>query len=506
MRDEGKSGGMGACGLILVSALGCDGAQDGLPSLLEGLTPEPGSSHPPAPAAPIHPSIDQVCLQEQLTPFVESIGAGWPEAYGATGTVLVSAAGRALYAQGFGTRDDQGGANGAHTSFRVGSITKGFTAVAILQLAEAGLLAPEDTIGAHLPEYPLPGAAVTLHQLLSHTGGLPSYTDDAVLMARRDQPISPEQLLATFWEQPLQFEPGTQYRYSNSGYAVLGAVIERVTGQTYAEYLQQAVFAPAGLERTLVGDADELADRALGYSADYLGRLAPASAIDLSFAYAAGAIRSTALDLARWHSTLSSDQLLDGQSRQRMTTPVLDGYAYGWAIQEHEGLQVVRHSGGIDGFGSDLIRVPELDLAIVVLFNSDAVSPVLVSDAALRCALGQDIPRQPPPPLVELDAAELQRVLGTYRITAQAREQLISLGFPAEVISTLDTVAVREEQGALVFQPVGQAPGVMLPLSQTDFYLPNAQATLRFSLGSDAALPAAAVTVEQGGLSLLFER
>lgn len=499
MRDRGRSVGTWARSLALLGMLGCDIGHDEVWSFLEG------PSHRPPPPPALDPRIDQACLREQLTPFVQSIGDGWPEAYRATGTVLVTAAGQTLYSRGFGARDDEGGANGAQTSFRVGSITKGFTAVAILQLAEAGLLAPEDTVGQHLPEYPAVGADLTLHQLLSHTAGLPNYTEDAALMARRDQAISPEELLASFWAAPLEFEPGTQYRYSNSGYAVLGAVIERVTGQTYAEYLQQSVFDPAGLKRTVVGDAEGAADRALGYTSDPLGRLLPAFPVDMSLPYAAGAIRSTALDLAGWHAALMGDRLLTPESRQLMSTPVLEGYAYGWGIQEQEGLELVRHSGGIDGFGSDFIRVPELDLAVVVLLNSDALSPLIVSDAALRCALGQDIPAIEQPALVELDADQRQRVHGTYRLTAQSREQLVSLGFPAELILTLESAAVYEQEGALLFQPVGQGPQLMLPLSAADFVLPAVDATLRFSLEDEEA-PAAAVTIEQSGISLVFER
>jgi CubicO group peptidase (beta-lactamase class C family) len=505
MSDLGKNIGAWTLGVLLLGALGCNKSHDKIWSLFDGLGKEHGPKQPPPPPPPIDPRIDQACLQEQLTPFVESLGAGWPQAYRPTGTVLVAAAGQVLYAHGFGARDDEGGNNTASTSFRVGSVTKGFTAVAILQLAEAGLLTPEDTVGQHLPEYPAVGAGLTLHQLLSHTAGLPNYTNDAELMARRDQPISPEELLATFWELPLEFEPGTQFRYSNSGYAVLGAVIERVTGQTYAEYMQQAVFEPAGLERTVVGDAEGLADRALGYTSDPLGRLVPAFPVDMSTPYAAGAIRSTALDLVRWHRALGGDRLLTAESREQLFTPVLNSYAYGWVIQEREGQQVVWHNGGIDGFASDFVRVPELDLAIVVLLNSDWVFPDSISGPALRCALGQDIPPAPPPTPVELAADQRQRVLGTYRLTATSREQLVSQGLPAELIATLETAAVYEQEGALVFQPVGQGPNVMLALSEADFVLPAVEATLRFSF-ADGAAPATTVTLEQGGLAVSFER
>jgi CubicO group peptidase (beta-lactamase class C family) len=488
------------CGLSLW-ALGC------------GVTPEDlwqlgaGNHHqPPEPPRAIDDRIDQACLREQLTPFVESVGAGWPEAYQPTGTVLVSASGQALYARGFGASDlEQGSANTARTSFRVGSITKGFTAVGILRLVEAGLLQLDGTIGEYLPEYPALGAGITLHQLLSHTAGLPNYTDNAELMARRDQPMSPEELLASFWELPLLFEPGTQFSYSNSNYIVLGAIIERVTGQSYATYMQRAVLGPAGLTRTTVGDAAGLPDRARGYASDLFGNLVPAFPIDMSVPFAAGAIRSTALDLVRWNEVLESDRLLDAHSRELLTTPVLNGYAYGWAISEQNGLKVVEHNGGIDGFRSDFIRVPELDLAVVVLLNSTSLQPEIVSSAALRCALGEDIPPQPPAPVAPLDAEQRAKLIGTYRISEQARQLLQSQGFTEDDIATLATVDVYEEQGALLFEPVGQGPVLMLPTSEADAVLPDVDATLHFSFGEGADLPATALALEQGGV-YLFER
>jgi len=421
--------------------------------------------------------------------------------------VYVSAAGQALYSQSFGAKDwEQGLPSTPQTSFRVGSISKSFTAAAILQLAEAGELTVTDTIGELLPEYPAVGAGITLHQLLSHTAGLFNYTDDPELLARRDQPITPSELLATFWELPLEFEPGTQFRYSNSGYVVLGAIIERVTGQTYAEYMQQAIFEPAGLDRTTVGDADGWPDRASGYVPDALGGRSPAFPIDMSFPFAAGAIRSTAVDLARWHSVLGTDLLLNAQSRDLLTTPVLDGYAYGWFITERDGLEVVEHGGGIDGFLSDLVRVPELDLAVVVLLNSEGVSPATISSAALSCALGEDIPPEPPPQLLELDADQQERIVGTYDITEETRQLLASLGLDEVAIAALASVDVYSSSGLLLLEPVGQGATRLLPLSPSEFAstIDDTMATFSFADGEER--PATSLTIDQGGVILVFER
>lgn len=498
MRGMRQGVGAWAIGLSLLTGWGCGVAPDDLWGLVE---------HAPPSHAPIDSRIDRDCLEQQLTPYVDAIGAGWPAAFSPTGEVLVAATGRAIYSHGLGASDrEQGSANTVQTSFRVGSITKGFTAAAILQLAEAGQLALGDTIGEHVPEYPAVGAGITLHQLLSHTAGLPNYTEDAELMARRDQPIAPGDLLATFWEKPLEFEPGTQFRYSNSGYAVLGYVIERITGQPYAEYMQRAVFAPAGLERTTVGDAEGLADRAIGYAGDSYGRYVPAAPIDMSLPYSAGAIRSTALDLARWDRVLSSDVLLGAQSRELLMTPVLDGYAYGWSISEQDGLEVVRHNGVIDGFVSDFVRVPELGLAVIVLLNAGTVSPESISNAALRCALGEDIPPEPPPPLVTVDAGQRVTLVGTYLISDEARQLLGSLGLSQSDIDAVASVDILDDGGSLLFKQIGVDPVLMLPTSDADFALATANATLHFSLAEGEALPANELVIEQGGFSFAYER
>jgi len=464
------------------------------------------SVQPPLPA-PIDPRIHRDCLDEQLTSFVDAIGAGWPVSYRPTGMVYVSAGGQALYSRSFGASDGERGlVSTPQTSFRVGSITKSFTAAAILQLAEAGQLAVEDTIAAHLPEYPAVGAGITLHQLLSHTAGLFNYTNDPALMARRDRPITPSELLARFWDRPLEFEPGTQFRYSNSGYAVLGAIIERVTGQTYAEYMQQAVFEPAGLARTTVGDAEGRPDRASGYTWDALGGLVPAFPADMTVPYAAGAIRSTVSDLVRWHAVLGTDLLLNAESRERLTTPVLNGYAYGWGVSDRAGMQIIRHNGGIDGFLCDLVRVPELDLAVVVLLSSDGVWPERISNAALSCALGEAIPPEPPPPLVELDARQQGRLVGTYAISQETRQLLGSRGLHETAIAQVASVHIHAEAGSLLFQPVERSPTLMLATSPCDFVLTLDDSTLEFSFADGEGSPATSFALDQGGEMLVYER
>jgi D-alanyl-D-alanine carboxypeptidase len=257
----------------------------------------------PAPEPPKPPvgdlGVDVANLNAQLPPYLASIGAG-SQNRALSGYVLVAQHDQVLYGHGFGFADRAAQrAPTADTSFRTGSVTKQFTAAAILRLEQDGELTVEDPVGKHLPDYAGPGKDVTIHQLLTHTTGIPNYTAIEAVMARRGEPFTVRELLATFADQPLEFPPGTKFKYSNSNYAILGAIIERASGMPYRTYLAERLFKPAGLASTEVGDAAGAADRAEGYRIEN-GTAVPAKSIDMSLPFAAGAVRSTANDLMRW--------------------------------------------------------------------------------------------------------------------------------------------------------------------------------------------------------------
>jgi len=187
-------------------------------------------------------------------------------------------------------------------------------------------------------------------------------------MARKGERWTATTLLQTFWDKPLEFPPGTNHAYSNSGYAILGAIIERVSGRPFGTFLHDQLFVPAGMNRTVVGDAEGDPDRALGYEARGHG-LVPAADIDMSLPFAAGAVRSTARDLARWHRALQGDLILNARSREKLYHPGLGNYAYGWMPEELFGHPVVWHNGGIDGFNSSMAYYPETRTVVIVLSN-----------------------------------------------------------------------------------------------------------------------------------------
>jgi D-alanyl-D-alanine carboxypeptidase len=299
---------------------------------------------------------------------------------GAAGLSVAVARGQELiYSRGHGIAELEFGieVNGK-TLFRIGSVTKQFTAAAIMKLAEQDALSIDDPLTQFLPEYPSNGVEITLRHLLTHTSGVPNYT--ALGPTWRDfiaLELSHEQLLAYWKDLPLDFPPGTRHSYSNSGYYLLGMVIEKVSGTSYSEFLAKNFFGPLGMARTRYGsNSDLIPNRAQGYlfedehflNDDLIGMSQPG---------AAGALLSTASELVRWQQALVTGQVVSAESYEEMTLPfILDNgdespYGLGLSLADALGRPCVSHGGGINGFNSILIYFPEEELHIAVISNSE---------------------------------------------------------------------------------------------------------------------------------------
>ncbi|QSQ15114.1 serine hydrolase domain-containing protein [Myxococcus landrumensis] len=264
------------------------------------------------------------------------------------------------------------------TKFRIGSITKQFTSMVIMQLVAEGKLRLEDPLGKLLPEYRQDtGARVTLTHLLNHTSGIPSFTKHPDFGAKVSRnPFTSAELIKQYLSGDLEFEPGTKYAYNNSGYYLLGAIIERVTGKSYAQALQERIFDPVGMKSTGYDvSAEVVAKRASGYESTPEG-IRNAPFIDMGIPSAAGALYSTVEDLYLWDRALFTDKLLSPEHKQRMFTPGLSGYAFGW--QHHDlklddgktGIKLLGHGGGIEGFTTLILRVPETKEVVILLANN----------------------------------------------------------------------------------------------------------------------------------------
>jgi len=305
--------------------------------------------------------------------------------------------------------------------FRIGSITKQFTAVAIMKLAEEGKLSVTDDIKKYLPDYPTHGHKITIHHLMNHTSGIKSYTSVQAILSLMRKDMTPEELIDLFKNQPMDFAPGEQFIYNNSGYFLLGAIIEKVSGKSYEEYIHENIFKPLGMSSSYYGSNTRIIPlRASGYekgekdirNADYLSMTLP---------YAAGSLLSTVDDLHRWYQALEAGKVLSQKSLEQMYTPTklnngkTQNYGYGWSLGTFFGEKTIEHGGGINGFTTDALRVPEKKVFVTVLTNctwrQPAASYVAKWIAAALC--GKELIEKK---AVTLDTKILEAIVGVYKI------------------------------------------------------------------------------------------
>jgi CubicO group peptidase (beta-lactamase class C family) len=454
----------------------------------------------------LDPRVNTDNVQARLSPYIDSIGAGFGPGHQASGFVTLSAGGDVIYERAFGHADVKADEdNASDTSFRIGAISAQFTAAAVLRLARDKKLRLEDPVGKFIPDYPAAGAAITVHQLLSHTSGLPNYLTVPGLAERRTQKLAPQELLALFWSEPLEFEPGTDFGYSDSDYVVLGIIIERVSGQSYAEHMREELFEPFDLDDTSVGSTGSADDAARGYKASESGQLEPVQGFDDSILYAAAGIRSTARDLLTWHDALQEGQVFDEKYEALSLRVVKNHYAYGWFVREQRGHTVVSHPGALEGFASEFSRIPDLDLAIVVLMNNASVDATRIADAALGIALGEKLEPLPKQTGVAVDASVPARITGTYRLSEAAAKQLEQRKIPKRALLAMRSVRVYQDGETLYFKPSGQAAVAMVATGRSSFVLVGGKAKIEVPLDPGDA-PATRLLLEQGPLQVEFTR
>lgn len=433
--------------------------------------------------------------------FLESYGRFNGEAARFSGYVLVTKNGKPIYEKATCCLDHAKTAKpDQHTNVRLGSISKQFAATAIMLLAQDGKLAVTDTIGKHLPKYPKVGRDLTIHQLLTHTSGIPSYTAMPEVFDLRAKPLTPAALLKTFWDKPLEFAPGSKFSYSNSGYAVLAAIVEAVSKKPYAEFALERMFRPAGHVRTVVGDAAGLPNRADGFTVNDDGALVPAKAIDMSVPLGAGDVRSTAHELMTWFEYVTSGKLITADTWKRMTTVEKDQYAYGWIVAPLDGKVLITHGGGIDGFSTAFWAIPEDQLMIFAWSNNDTFATEPIAKMAYKAYSGKKVELAKETKPADVPPATLARYQGAYELTAASREAAIKLGVPAEVMDSVNTMHLKVVGKFLRCEPKDQGTFFLTPTSDTEFVFERAGITATF------AADGGAFTMLQGGLSLAYQR
>lgn len=293
------------------------------------------------------------------------------------GSVLVAENGKVIYKKGIGMANMEWNIpNTPDTKFRIGSVTKQFTAALILQLVEEGKLKLDGKITDYLPDYRKDtGSKVTIHHLLNHTSGIPSYTNAKFFREDSRNYYSVKDFVKKFASGDLEFEPGTKFVYNNSGYFLLGAIIEEVTGKSYAEVLKERILDPVGMTNTGYDDHTAIIEkRARGYEKTPDG-FRNAAYLDMSLPYAAGSMYSTVEDLHKWDQALYGNKVLSEESKQKMFTPGLEKYGYGFFINEtkigetDKNEKVIQHGGGINGFNSLFTRFVDQKNLVVILDN-----------------------------------------------------------------------------------------------------------------------------------------
>ena len=295
------------------------------------------------------------------------------------GAVLVAENAKVIFKKGYGMANMEWNIPvDTDTRFRLGSITKQFTSMLILQLVQEGKIKVEGKLTDYLPDYRKDtGDRITIHQLLNHTSGIPSYTGLPNFFQEISRnPYSVSDFVKKFASGDLEFEPGTKWNYNNSGYFLLGALIERVTGKPYEQVLKERIFDPVGMKNTGYDHHETiLAKRAAAYE-KRPGGFINAPYLDMSLPYAAGSLYSTVEDLYLWDQALYTDTLLSAQLKELMFKPGLSNYAYGWIVRkaplgpQGEPVTIIEHGGGINGFNTVITRMPESKNLIVLLNNT----------------------------------------------------------------------------------------------------------------------------------------
>lgn len=321
------------------------------------------------------------------------------------GSALVAENGKVIFKKGFGFANMEWDIpNQPDTKFRLGSISKQFTAFLIVKLAEEGKLKLDVPITTYLPDYPKEnGDKITIHNLLTHTSGIPNYTSvQNFLREKARNPYTPQDFVKTFSSLPLEFKPGERFNYSNSGYFLLGYIIEKITGKTYEQYLQETILTPLKMANTGYDHSDIiLKNRAAGYEKQ--GKtIFNSSYIDMSIPYAAGSLYSTAEDLYLWDQSLYTTQLLSEKSMESLFKSYIsfgdESYGYGWFLSEakigDKQFKIIEHGGGINGFNTIISRIPA-DKNLVVLLNNTGGTVLGEMNEAIRAILYNQTYSQP---------------------------------------------------------------------------------------------------------------
>jgi CubicO group peptidase (beta-lactamase class C family) len=404
-----------------------------------------------------------VCLAQDNVARMDEVVRSYADAKQFMGSVLVARDGKVILSKGYGSANLEWEVpNSPSAKFRLGSITKQFTAASILLLEERGKLNVEDPVKKYMADAPAAWDKVTIFHLLTHTSGIPSFTGFPDYASTEGIATTPEKLVARFRDKPLEFQPGEKWNYSNSGYVLLGYLIEKISQQSYSQFVQENIFNPLGMKDSgYDSNTAIIVHRASGYAPGDKG-INNAGYIDMSIPLSAGGLYSTTEDLLRWEQGLMGGKLLSAASLQKMTTPFKSDYAFGLAVHTTNGHKVIEHNGGIEGFNTALAYYPEDKLTVVVLANLNGRAPDSIASNLAALAHGEKVVLPSERKEITVSPATLEKYVGTY-----------------ELMPNFDIV-VTLEGGQLMTQATGQSKFPLFAESETKFFLKVVDAEVEF--------------------------
>lgn len=397
-----------------------------------------------------------------------------------TGAVLVARGDEVLLDRGYGLANREwNAANDGDTKFRLASVSKQFTAVALMLLNERGLVDLDAPVKAYLADAPATWDQVTVRRLLTHTAGLPDFTRAPEYETLKLQPTTAAALMKGFRDRPLDFQPGQGWAYSNANYVVATAVIEAVSGASYAAFVVDNLFAPLGMADSGYDSHDAiLPRRASGYSPADEG-VRNADYVDMSAPQGAGGLYSTARDLLKWEQGLFGGRLLNPASLRVLTTPERNGYAMGLAVKTEGGDVIVSHSGGIEGFNTFMARDLDDRLTVVVLGNLNGAAPEKIGVSLMTLARGGSVVLPGEHVAISVAPDVLATYAGAYRLAPGA------------------TLTVSVVDGRLMGQATGQQAFELFAEAPDAFFLKAFDAQITFTRGLGGAVEG--LVLHQGG-------
>ena len=371
-----------------------------------------------------------------------------------SGAVLVAKNDKIIYEKAFGLANKEWNVpNTLQTKFRIGSLTKQFTAAAILQLAEAGKLNLDDKLSKYFPDFPK-ADSVTIHMLLNHTSGIKSYTNMPKFMSIATLPYPKDSVVAFFKNEPYEFSPGTKWNYNNSGYFLLGYIIEKVSGQSYSEFVLRNLIRKAGLENTAVDRLDSLLlNRAQGYSKTSTG-WRNANYVSMELPYSAGAIVSTIQDMYAWNKALYSGKIISPAMLTKMTTPYMNKYGYGLGIDSLDKHKRIGHSGGIPGFLSYDGFFPIDNIHIIVISNNSSPATTIANTLAAILFDKNVVPPHKYIP-VAMSSKDLEKFVGKYQTSTSLYEVVLKDGKLYRRIEDTKDIELKPESDRKFFYADG---------------------------------------------------